>query len=64
MPLSEATLKSYYLFIYLLFISSHMHTLFGPFLPHTLLPSSSPNPLSLPGRICSAFICNFVEEKT
>jgi hypothetical protein len=39
-----------------------VHTLFGSFLPPTSTPSFlSP---SLPGRIYSALISNFVEEKT
>jgi hypothetical protein len=41
------------------FCCSHVHTLFGSFLPHL-----SPFPLSVPGRSCSALITNFVEEKT
>jgi hypothetical protein len=44
-----------------LFIYSHVSTLSVPFLPPA--PHSLPLP-SLPGRICSALFCNFVEEKT
>jgi hypothetical protein len=47
------------LFLNLLFIYSHVHTLFGSFLPPA--PLSTP---SLPGGTCSALISNFVEEKT
>jgi hypothetical protein len=38
--------------------------LFGPFLPLTPTPSLSLPPPSFADRICSAFISNFVEEKT
>jgi hypothetical protein len=48
--------------LFFLFIYSHVHTLFGPFLPPA--PSLCPHPASLPGRTCSALISNFVEEKT
>jgi hypothetical protein len=47
----------------LLFIYSHMRTLFGSFLHLALLPKLSP-PSPVPGRSHSAFITNFVEEKT
>jgi hypothetical protein len=56
-------------FLFLLFIYSHVHTLFGSFL-HTAppffspLPHLSPLPASVPGRSCSALITNFVEQKT
>jgi hypothetical protein len=51
--------------LFLKFIYSHVHTLFGPFLPPTHPPQPSlPNLPSLPGRTCSALISNFVEEKT
>jgi hypothetical protein len=48
------------------FIDSHVHTLFGSFLPTSPLPrpTLSPLPTLLPGRTCSALINNFVEEKT
>jgi hypothetical protein len=49
---------------FLLFIYSHVCSLFMSFLspcPPSLAP---PLPPSLPGRICSALIANFVEEKT
>jgi hypothetical protein len=36
----------------------------GHFFPHPLPSPFSPHPTSLPGRICSALISNFVEEKT
>jgi hypothetical protein len=50
--------------LFFLFIYSHVHTVFGPFLPlaHHPLPLL-PSP-SLPGRTCSALLSNFVEEKT
>jgi hypothetical protein len=49
---------------FFLFVYSHVHTLFGPFLPSIPCPLSLPLPtLSLPGRVCSALISNFVEEK-
>jgi hypothetical protein len=52
------------LIIFLLFIYSHVLTLFGSF----LLPAPLCHPLpfspSLPGRTCSALISNFGEEKT
>jgi hypothetical protein len=50
--------------IFLKFIYSYVHTLFGHFslLPLcTLLLPQSP---SLPGRTCSALFSNFVEEYT
>jgi hypothetical protein len=50
-----------YFFNLLIFIYSHVHTLFGSLLP---IPSLSPNPCSLPGRICLALIFNFVGDKT
>jgi hypothetical protein len=54
-------LGCFYLFInFFLFIYSHVHTLFGPFLL-TVPPS---HPSLLPGRNCSALFSNFVEEKT
>jgi hypothetical protein len=46
------------------FVYSHVHTLFGPFLPPSPTPSSPPNILSLLGRNCSALISIFIEEKT
>jgi hypothetical protein len=53
------------LFIYLsLFVYSYVHTLFGPFFPSTPAPSLYPPLPSLPDRICSALVSNFVEEKT
>jgi hypothetical protein len=49
------------LFLNLLFIYSHMHTLFGPFLP--LVPYPLPPSLtSRQNQFCP--ITNFVEEKT
>jgi hypothetical protein len=48
----------------LLFICSHVHTLFGSFLHPAPLPHPSPLPTSVPGRYCSALITDFVEEKT
>jgi hypothetical protein len=49
-----------YLFIYLLlFIYSHVHTLFGSFLH----PAPHP-PRSVSGRSRSALVTDFVEEKT
>jgi hypothetical protein len=51
-----------YFFFFLLFIYSHVHTLFGSFL--LLAPAStlSPHPPSLPGRTCSALFSSSVEE--
>jgi hypothetical protein len=52
-------------FFNFLFIYSHVHTLFGPFLLPTPYPLHLlPWKLLLPGRACSALISNFVEEKT
>jgi hypothetical protein len=51
-------------FEYFLFIYSHVHTLFGPFLPLPTALSLSPQTPLLPGRTCSVLISNFVEEKT
>jgi hypothetical protein len=56
----------FFLNILLLFIYSHVRTLFGSFLPLVPLPSSlppshPPHFLAEPG---SALIFNFVEEKT
>jgi hypothetical protein len=45
------------------FIYSHVHTLFGSFLPNPVPTLSLPLPL-LPGRTCSALISNFGEETT
>jgi hypothetical protein len=47
-----------------LFIYSHVHKLFGPFLPPAPHPLPLPVTPLLPGRTCSALISNFVEEKT
>jgi hypothetical protein len=55
----EANVFSFFKFVY-----SHVHTLFGSFLPPNPAPSLSFPPPLLPGRICSALISNFVEEKT
>jgi hypothetical protein len=51
-----------YLFIYLLFIYSHVHTLFGLFLPRPLSPPSPLTPPLLTGRTCSALFSSSVEE--
>jgi hypothetical protein len=51
-----------YLCIYLLFIYSHVHTLFGSFLPPALPPPSLPPPPSIPGRTCSALFYSSVED--
>jgi hypothetical protein len=53
----------YLSFFFYLFIHICIHCLghFSLLLP---APSLSPHAISLPGRICSALISNFVEEKT
>jgi hypothetical protein len=48
---------------FVIILYSHVHTLFGSFLPHAPLLSLYPLPTLVPGRSCSAFITNFVEEK-
>jgi hypothetical protein len=56
-----------FLFIYFLFIYSHVHTLFGSFLHHALLPPSPTLSLlspSVSGRSLSALILNSVFSKT
>jgi hypothetical protein len=50
------------LVIFLLFIYSDVHTLFGPFLPPASCPLLFPSTPSLPGRTCSALLSNFVED--
>jgi hypothetical protein len=49
----------YVILFFILFIYSHVHILFGSFLPLPLTPSLFP-PSPLPGRTCSALISNFV----
>jgi hypothetical protein len=49
---------------FFLFIYSHMHILFGSFLPSASPSLSLLLHSSLPGRTCSALVSNFVEEKT
>jgi hypothetical protein len=44
--------------VYLFILYSHVCILFGSSLPHSFPPTPS-----LPDRICSALISNFVEEK-
>jgi hypothetical protein len=51
------------LFYYYSFIHMCVHCL-GHFSPTPLIPPSSPQSPSLPGRTCSALISNIVEEKT
>jgi hypothetical protein len=50
-------------FFYYTFIHMCIHCL-GHFSPLSPSLTLSPLPPSLPGRTCSAFITNFVEEKT
>jgi hypothetical protein len=52
-----------FLFCFVLFIFYYMHTLFGSFLHPVPLPHRSP-PSSVSGRSRSAFVTDFVEEKT
>jgi hypothetical protein len=52
----------FYFFLIFLFIYSHVHTFFGPFLPLPPTSSLSLYPASLPG--CSVLFSNFVDEKT
>jgi hypothetical protein len=56
----------YFLFlkIFLLFIYSHVLTLFGSFPPHPHPPPSSLLPPHFQAEPVSALISNFVEEKT
>jgi hypothetical protein len=46
------------------FIYSYVHTLFGLFIPPAPAPFLSPPHPLLPGRTCTTFFSNFVEEKT
>jgi hypothetical protein len=62
--LSVSSVSNYASFLFFLFVYSYAHTLLGPFLPLPPAPFLSPPTPSLPGRICSALISNFVEEKT
>jgi hypothetical protein len=49
---------------FFLFIYSHVHTLFGSFLPSAPAPTLSPLPSSVSGWPRSALVTDFVEEKT
>jgi hypothetical protein len=49
---------------FFLFTYSHIHTLFGSFLPPAPTPTLPSQPPSLPGRTCYALFSNFVEDKT
>jgi hypothetical protein len=50
--------KHHFLFVY-----SYVHTYLVHISPHPSDPPTPPHPLSLPGRIYSALISNFVEER-
>jgi hypothetical protein len=69
--MNKAAIKQLYIhiltFLYFYFLNSFIHMCIhclGHFSPLPPPPSSSPHHLSLPGRICSALISNYVEKES